>query len=150
MKYVNILMILLFSSVLFLNSCKESTTQEKKQEPPQPLDFSNTGNQNTDQSAANTSGVYHYTCSNGCAGGSSSAGTCANCGNTLAHNAAYHSNTNTNTTPDPLNPVTPPTGQNNSGQFHYTCSNGCAGGSASAGTCSSCGSDLAHNSAYHQ
>ena len=37
-------------------------------------------------------GVYHYVCSNGCAGGSSAAGNCATCGSALAHNAAYHNN----------------------------------------------------------
>jgi hypothetical protein len=38
----------------------------------------------------NTAGVWHYTCSKGCAGGSGSAVICSTCGNTLAHNQAYH------------------------------------------------------------
>ncbi len=37
-------------------------------------------------------GVYHYVCTNGCAGGSGAAGNCATCGVALAHNAAYHNN----------------------------------------------------------
>ena len=40
--------------------------------------------------ATNAAGVYHYTCTKGCAGGSGSAGTCATCGAALAHNQAYH------------------------------------------------------------
>ena len=40
--------------------------------------------------AQNAAGVYHYTCSNGCAGGAASATACATCGATLVHNQAYH------------------------------------------------------------
>ena len=38
----------------------------------------------------NAAGVYHYICSNGCAGGSGVQGSCATCGSALAHNQAYH------------------------------------------------------------
>lgn len=38
----------------------------------------------------NAAGVWHYTCSGGCAGGAGSAVACAKCGKTLAHNQAYH------------------------------------------------------------
>jgi len=38
----------------------------------------------------NANGVWHYTCSAGCAGGAGGAGTCASCGGPLAHNTAYH------------------------------------------------------------
>ncbi|MDX1477319.1 MAG: hypothetical protein R3301_06405 [Saprospiraceae bacterium] len=44
----------------------------------------------TPPAATNAAGVYHYTCPSGCAGGAASAGTCATCGATLAHNPAYH------------------------------------------------------------
>ncbi|WP_236975479.1 hypothetical protein [Membranihabitans maritimus] len=40
--------------------------------------------------------------------------------------------------------------KNAQGEFHYVCSQGCAGGSGSGGNCSSCGTALVHNSAYHQ
>ncbi len=40
--------------------------------------------------AQNAAGVYHYICSNGCAGGAGGAGNCATCGAALAHNQAYH------------------------------------------------------------
>lgn len=44
----------------------------------------------TQEPAQNAKGVWHYTCSKGCAGGAGSATTCAKCGSTLAHNQAYH------------------------------------------------------------
>lgn len=40
--------------------------------------------------AQNAAGVWHYTCSAGCAGGGASAVACSQCGATLAHNQAYH------------------------------------------------------------
>ena len=40
--------------------------------------------------AQNAAGVYHYVCSNGCAGGAGAAGNCATCGSALTHNSAYH------------------------------------------------------------
>ncbi len=44
----------------------------------------------TPEPAQNASGVWHYTCPKGCAGGGASATPCASCGATLAHNQAYH------------------------------------------------------------
>jgi hypothetical protein len=44
----------------------------------------------------------------------------------------------------------PEPAQNASGVWHYTCPKGCAGGGGSAVACSSCGTTLVHNSAYHQ
>ncbi len=40
--------------------------------------------------AQNASGVWHYTCPGGCAGGSGASVPCAKCGKTLTHNATYH------------------------------------------------------------
>ena len=40
--------------------------------------------------AQNAAGVWHYTCSKGCAGGSGTAEPCKSCGTLLAHNQAYH------------------------------------------------------------
>jgi len=121
----------------------------------------------------NAEGVWHYTCPNGCEGGGGGATACTVCGTTLAHNTAYHASTSVNSgatnpttitspsaIPSPgntLNPtiVPPPTQatpeppQNAAGIWHYTCSNGCAGGAGSATACSACGSTLAHNTAYH-
>ncbi|MBT8273116.1 MAG: hypothetical protein KJO77_04875 [Bacteroidia bacterium] len=58
----------------------------------------NTNNTQTDspfltpaaETSTNTSGVFHYICGQGCAGGAGAAGNCASCGNALTHNAAYH------------------------------------------------------------
>lgn len=44
----------------------------------------------TAESSQNAAGVWHYTCTKGCAGGSGSTGNCSNCGGALAHNQAYH------------------------------------------------------------
>lgn len=44
----------------------------------------------TPEPAQNAAGVWHYTCSKGCAGGAGAAGTCSSCGAALAHNSAYH------------------------------------------------------------
>ena len=51
--------------------------QNQPQTPPEP------------QAAQNAAGVWHYTCPNG-HDGAGAAGTCASCGATLEHNAAYH------------------------------------------------------------
>lgn len=157
MKYLRNLTLLLFCSVLALNSCKddkaETTTTESKDPERQPLQvFDAPTQQNT--TAQNTGSLYHYTCSQGCPGGAAAAGNCSTCGNPLAHNQAYHNNTNntpttTTTSTTPATTPTPEPSQNAAGVWHYTCSQGCAGGAGSAINCSSCGTKLAHNSAYH-
>jgi len=43
-----------------------------------------------EEPAQNAAGVWHYTCSKGCAGGSGTRGMCAKCGAGLDHNVAYH------------------------------------------------------------
>jgi len=108
----------------------------------------------------NADGVWHYTCSKGCAGGAGSAVPCATCGATLVHNQGYHAqasgsplisnpaasgNPTAVTPPKPAEPA-----QNAAGVWHFTCANGCAGGAGAAGPCSGCGGTLAHNQAYHQ
>jgi hypothetical protein len=40
--------------------------------------------------AQNVTGVWHYTCGNGCAGGAGVTGICGTCGDALAHNPVYH------------------------------------------------------------
>jgi len=130
--------------------------------------------------AQNAAGVWHYTCSNGCAGGAGSAVACATCGNTLAHNQGYHGQSATTPTaagaPVPVSGGTPSTmfadpsqpavnatvgaapaavqqpaepAQNAAGVWHYTCSDGCAGGAGSATACATCGKTLVHNQGYH-
>lgn len=127
----------------------------------------------TPEPPQNAAGVWHYTCSNGCSGGSGSATACATCGSTLVHNTIYH-NTPAATTPigattagagattagaaattgfpttiTPPVQQTPEPAQNAAGVWHYTCSSGCAGGAGSAIACATCGSTLVHNQGYH-
>ena len=98
----------------------------------------------------------HYKCPNNCAGGNGpSQASCPVCGTEMAHNQAYHNAAPAATTTTPTFNTTPTnsgnalTGQNAAGVYHYTCSNGCAGGAGSATACASCGATLAHNPAYH-
>lgn len=117
--------------------------------------------------AAATGAVMHYICPNNCAGsGGDMAGNCPVCGTEYLHNDAFH-NQGGPTPPSPTlsgpqNPefqqqpaITPPPpaqdpAQNARGEWHYTCSSGCAGGSGTAGNCAKCGASLAHNDAFHQ
>ncbi|WP_223035023.1 hypothetical protein [Hanstruepera marina] len=152
MKYFKPFTILLLALSFSTLGCKDKTEapQEASQETElQPLQvFDAPAKQNT--TAQNTSGLYHYTCPNGCAGGAAAAGNCSSCGTALAHNQAYHNNTNTNNSPTSTTTnTTAQSGQNAAGVWHYTCSNGCVGGAASAGNCGACGNTLAHNTAYH-
>jgi hypothetical protein len=110
----------------------------------------------------NAKGVWHYTCSKGCAGGAGSAAPCAKCGTVLVHNTKYHGDVptpapTTSTTTTAANPTaaTPPTpkpepAQNAKGVWHYTCADGCAGGGGAIAPCAKCSKPLAHNPAYHQ
>lgn len=91
----------------------------------------------------------HYICPNSCEGsGGAMDGNCPVCGTAYVHNQAYHNQTATN--PAQTTPPTQSTPATNAaGQYHYTCSNGCAGGSGTQGNCSVCGNALVHNTAYH-
>ncbi len=107
-----------------------------------------------------TAKLVHYICDNKCENsGSENPGNCPTCNKTYTHNLAFHNNdflkngplnvpkTNLNTTPNTNKSASP--AQNASGVYHYTCTNGCNGGAGTAIKCTSCGSDLAHNQAYH-
>ena len=112
-------------------------------------------NQITPTSTSVAGGVQHYTCPNNCEGsGGDAQVACPVCGTQYVHNAAYHNQTPTQTNPavTQTNQITPPTPeppQNAAGVWHYTCSSGCEGGAGSAVACASCGTTLAHNTAYH-
>ena len=169
MQYIKYLFVIAIFTVVACNSTPERpaaildpsyvapaetaapTTPTKAPEPPQ-----------------NSLGVWHYTCPNGHDGGAGSATACGECSTTLVHNTTYHdapapvtsaasATTSTiipsgsegiNVTPGAL-PKAPEPAQNASGVWHYTCNSGCSGGAGSATACSSCGSTLVHNSAYH-
>lgn len=127
----------------------------------------------TAEPAQNATGVWHYTCSKGCAGGAGSAIPCPKCGTALVHNQTYHGTPNPGAAvnaPSTIDPAIsiPPSGaadkktitmpnagkneppQNAAGVWHYTCLAGCAGGSGAAAPCPTCGKTLEHNKAYHQ
>ena len=161
MKYIKILTIILLSSVISFYACNDKADARKKEAReavetanPSTTTIAPPPNPATPEPAQNALGVWHYTCNKGCAGGAGATGTCATCGGPLAHNTAYHANTNgTATTPPITQPATPPppsAAQNAAGVWHYTCGKGCAGGAGAAGNCGTCGGALAHNAAYHQ
>lgn len=111
----------------------------------------------------NSTTVIHYICDNECENsGSDVAGNCPTCKNPYTHNTAYHandllksgpinvqSNATQPTKPAGTSPNQPSPSRNTAGVYHYTCSNGCNGGSGTAAPCTSCGETLAHNQAYH-
>lgn len=106
--------------------------------------------------------VKHYICNNNCENsGGDAAGNCPVCKTPYTHNTAFHSeellkngplkvqSNATQTAPTNNKVNTPSPAQNSIGVYHYTCSNGCNGGSGSASNCNTCGNPLAHNQAYH-
>ena len=142
-----------FALLLFcFYSCKEEPKKAKpkfvpiSERPTPTLPYSNT--------ATGVVGGAHYICPKNCEGGTSSTqGTCPTCNSELAHNQGFH---NTSTQTPTFNnsiqttPAAAPTsGPNAAGQYHYTCTNGCAGGGDAVGKCSTCAGDLAHNAAFH-
>jgi len=140
MKTLKILLLLIFVTSI---SCKEEKPKK------------NLNNKVT---------VKHYICLNKCENsGSDAEGICATCKTPYTHNVAFHNNdllkngplkvpTNT-VTPAQNNTINPPPAptpaQNAAGVYHYTCTNGCVGGSGSVVNCKSCGNPLEHNQAYH-
>jgi len=164
MKYSKILAILLLISIISFYGCNDNT-KTQKQETSKPLKAlesttpknATTQNPVTPEPPQNAGGVWHYTCSKGCPGGAGSAVKCDNCGGLLAHNTTYHADANSTPTssapfanpPAPAAAAAPEPSQNSAGVWHYTCGNGCAGGSGSTGACVTCGGALAHNTAYH-
>jgi len=162
MKYFKILTILLFSAVLFFYGCNEDKKTSKQDAVKTEASKTPSTAETTKatpplkEPAQNASGVWHYTCRIGCAGGAGSATKCENCGNILAHNTTYHANNAAQSsapfaTPTAATPAsnTPEPAQNAAGVWHYTCVKGHAGGAGSAVACSSCGDTMAHNNGYH-
>ena len=165
MKSFKVIAVLLFSLTISFYSCND-TTKTSKQDNSKSVEVSDTtvpSNASTQtpattEPAQNAKGVWHYTCTMGCAGGAGSAVKCENCGVNLAHNTAYHSNSNTTSTANSSAPFATPApaaakkvepSQNAAGVWHYTCAKGCTGGAGATGPCATCGDTLAHNKAYH-
>lgn len=119
---------------------------------------------NTVNSKNTVNKVQHYICESNCENsGGDVAGNCPVCNNPYLHNTAYHANdllksgpikvesnaTNPTKATAPAQNNTPSPAQNANGAYHYTCTNGCAGGSGTATSCKSCGTALTHNQLYH-
>lgn len=153
-KMKNLIPILALTIVLF--SCNKDVKKTKApikevpltERPIPPLPGAGASN--------SVIGGAHYICPKNCIGGTgAAAGQCPVCQSEMAHNQGFHVGPNASSTTSPLsspNPLTIPTnsdGPNANGQYHYTCSKGCAGGSGKAGNCSNCGNTLAHNAAFH-
>ena len=168
MQYIKYLFVLVLFAVVACNSAPERP--EALLDPnyvPPAAPAAPAAAANTPEPAQNSLGVWHYTCPSGHSGGSGSATACGECGTTLVHNTTYHdapsptvpTTTSTivpagsegiNVTPGAIpNAKAPEPAQNAAGVWHYTCSNGCSGGAGSALACGTCGSTLAHNTAYH-
>ncbi|MBR9920697.1 MAG: hypothetical protein GYB31_07635 [Bacteroidetes bacterium] len=142
---------------LFFMSCNNESSSESSTQ-----DGATTPATTTTSPASTDGKVWHYTCPNNCANsGSDTQGSCPVCNSQLAHNQAWHNQGGNqpqlpqNDQASPVIQQTPPTAQpepaqNAAGVWHYVCGNGCAGGAGAAGTCSSCGGALTHNSLYHQ
>lgn len=156
MKHFNVLKLFILVFAIAFTSCNDSKKATKK-DAVEPAEVTKTPatpiTPQTNASQTATGQMFHYTCSKGCAGGAGSAVNCSTCGSLLVHNAAFHNNNNNNTNSAPFaGPFADQPNQSTSnkvGVFHYTCGNGCAGGSGSAGNCATCGAALAHNAAYH-
>ena len=141
--------------VLLLVSCKSE--DKKKEEPVKEVPLNERPiPPNPNVQSTSVVGGAHYICpQQHPEGNSATAGTCPKCQSQLSHNQGYHQAQNNQNQPNNgvINqPATTPatnTGTNANGVYHYTCSNGCAGGSATAGNCATCGNTLAHNQAYH-
>ena len=143
--FMKLFKFILVLSLIFTVSCKEENSKKDT------------------TSTSKTEKIQHYICANNCENsGSSQAGNCPTCNTPYTHNAAFHgdellktgplnvpSNATQPTTAVPNAPSTPAPAQNSAGAYHYTCSNGCVGGSGSATNCTTCGEALAHNAAYH-
>lgn len=156
MKFFKTLTILL-SSVILLVACNDNSKAkiEEKAAPLPNLDLTippnaTVQNPNSAEPAQNAAGVWHYTCSQGCAGGAGTASNCTTCGNALAHNQAYHGNTVMPTVSPNITPPVAEPAQNSAGVWHYTCAKGCSGGAGKPENCGVCGDLLAHNTVYHQ
>ena len=151
MNNSRILFFFLIGFALTIISCKESNSSAKDAarnslEVPEDVAPVTPAIQST------AGAVAHYICPNNCEGsGGAGQGTCPVCGTAYVHNQAFHSQPGgTTATPGtPATPPTPPAAQNAAGVYHYTCSNGCAGGSGTQGNCATCGNALVHNTAFH-
>ena len=97
MKIQNFLTVVGLCAITFFSACKndgdaarDAAVESIQTQQPAGDAAATTPPTTTPEPAQNAAGVWHYTCSAGCAGGAGSAIACAKCGKTLAHNPAYH------------------------------------------------------------
>ena len=146
------LLTLIAISIIFY-SCDKDVKKQAAPEKQVPLNERPIP-PNPNIKATNVVGGAHYLCpQKHTEGNSATEGTCPKCNSVLAHNQGFHTKQNNNTpnngTVTQPGTTPAPNGPNANGEFHYKCSNGCAGGSGSAGNCTACGSALEHNQAFH-
>ncbi len=137
--------------ILCFYSCKKEVKKTQTQPKEIPVKKVQIPKLPSSNAATGVIDGAHYLCPNNCIGGASgNKGNCSTCNTALAHNPGFHNNSgNISTTPNTTIPQKPTSGPNASGQYHYTCASGCAGGGDAVGKCSNCSGDLAHNAAYH-
>lgn len=147
--FKNLLIVLL---AVFAVACANDGPKNQDLGPaPAPINPNNITAAPPAAGTATAVGLSHYICPNNCANsGGANAGACPVCGTAYIHNAAFHNQgAATTPTPNPLAAPTAPDAPNAAGVYHYSCTNGCAGGAGSAKPCATCGAQLAHNPAYH-
>jgi len=150
---------------VLLGACKGKTEDAQTTEPQTVTAPAGDVTQNTPPATVGTEA--HFKCTKaGCTGTGEAQGKCPICGSDLAHNPAFHNQAPgttpanattidpgtsiTNTTPPPAPAQAPASAQNAKGEYHFACTKaGCKGGAGAAGKCPVCGSELAHNQAYH-
>jgi len=158
------LSLIFLSLIVVLDACK-GNAEDAQTVPPTVIAPAGDANQNPQPVTVNTEA--HFKCTKaGCAGTGEAQGKCPICGSDLAHNPAFHNQAPgstpanattidpatgaTTTAPSPATDQAPPPAQNAKGEYHFSCTKvGCKGGGGAAGKCPVCGSDLAHNQAYH-
>ncbi|MCB0651162.1 MAG: hypothetical protein KDC85_07800 [Saprospiraceae bacterium] len=159
MRRIFPIVLFLFLGLTFF-ACNNSADNATDAQATTPVVTTPAGNNPAPANTTAASGVEHYTCPNGHVGsGGEAPGNCAQCGTELDHNQAFHNapaaqNPNSTATSPVFQNTQQPTqdsspAQNARGDWHYLCSNGCAGGAGAKGNCAKCGSALAHNQTYH-
>jgi len=150
----NFIPLLILSLLLF--SCNEEAKKKSTSTPIQDVPLNERPIPPLPGTAAANSviGGAHYICPKNCINGNGpSAGACPVCQTEMAHNQGFHVGNNANAATPASNPTNPATSTgdlpNANGQYHYTCTKGCAGGKGSAGSCDNCGEALEHNTAFH-
>ena len=147
-------LISLFAIALVLFACNKEVKKKSTTIPAQDIPLNERAIPPLPGTSASNSviGGAHYICPKNCINGNGpGAGACPVCQTDMAHNQGFHVGQNSNAA-TPASPASTPAtsdGPNANGQYHYTCSKGCAGGKGKAGPCANCGETLAHNAAFH-